>query len=140
MSKSYYYCFLFFFEDLSELKLITSDCTCPGYTQVYECIVVGDFVGTTVWQGTALNCEVGTVINLLHSEFISQEGAFGNCNDGGIVGCSLRIENNRYTSQLGVVVTNDMSGETIECVYDNGATTTEIGNYSINLTSTGNQI
>lgn len=120
--------------------MIASDCACPGYTLIYECSVVGVFVGTTVWQGTALNCEVGTVINLLHSEFISEGGAIGNCNGGAIIGQSLRIENNRYVSQLRVIVSNDMSGETIECVYDNGATTTTIGNYSINLTSTRNQI
>ena len=94
---------------------------------------MGGLGGITVWRGTVFNCEVGAEINLLHSQFVLEQGAFGNCNSGTIRGKSLRIENNRYISQLSVTLSDDMSGETIECVYDDGMTTTIIGNYSINL-------
>lgn len=97
---------------------------------------MGELGGITVWHGTAFNCDVGAdSINLLHSQFVSEEGAFGNCNGGAIRGKSLRIENNRYISQLVVTLSSDMNGETIKCVYDNGRTTTLIGNYSIDLTT-----
>ena len=119
-------------------KLTTSGCVCPDDVQIYECTVVGGLGGITVWRGTAFNCEISLdSINLLHSQFVSEEGAFGNCNDGAIKGKSLRIENNRYISQLIVTLSSDMSGETIECDYDNGRTTTPIGNFSIDLI-TGN--
>ena len=121
---------------VSELrKVTTSDCACPGDNQIYECTVVGGLGGITVWRGTAFNCEVGAEINLLHSQFVLEEGAFGNCNGGAIRGRSLRIENNRYISQLSVMLSSDLSGETIECIYDNGRTITQIGNYSISLTT-----
>ena len=96
---------------------------------------MGGLGGITVWRGTVFNCEVGAEINLLHSQFVLEQGAFGNCNSGTIRGKSLRIENNRYISQLSVTLSDDMSGETVECVYDDGMTTTIIGNYSINLTT-----
>jgi hypothetical protein len=118
-------------------KVTTSDCVCPGDDQIYECTVVGGLGGITVWRGTAFNCEVGAAINLLHSQFVSEEGAFGNCNGGAIRGKSLRIENNKYISQLVVTLSSDMSDESIECVYDNGRTITPIGNFSIDLI-TGN--
>ena len=96
---------------------------------------MGDLNGITVWRGTAFNnnCE----INLLHSQFASEEGAFGNCNGGAIRGRNLRIENDRYVSQLSVssVELSDISGDTIECIYDNGSTVHVIGNYSISLTT-----
>ena len=95
---------------------------------------MGSLGGITVWRGTAFNCEVGAEINLLHSQFVLEEGAFGNCNGGAIRGRSLRIENNRYISQLSVTLSSDNDGETIECVYDDGSTASVIGNYSINLT------
>ena len=115
-------------------KVTTSDCACPDDDQIYECTVVGDLGGITVWQGTAFNCEVGAdSISLLHSQFVSEGGAFGNCNGRAIRGRSLRIENNRYISQLVVTLSSDMNGETIECVHDNGRKRTLIGNYSINL-------
>lgn len=121
---------------VSELrKVTTSDCACPGDDQIYECTVVGDLDGITVWRGTAFNCEVGTEISLLHGQFVLEEGTFGNCNGGAIRGRSLRIENNRYISQFIVTLSSDMNGETIECVYDNGRTTNLIGLYSISLTT-----
>ena len=118
----------------SELRIVTSgNCACSGDDQIYECTVVGGLGGITVWRGTVFNCEVGAEINLLHSQFVLEQGAFGSCNSGAIRGKSLRIENNRYISQLSVTLSDDMSGETIECVYDDGMATTIIGNYSLNL-------
>ncbi len=124
-----------FSNTVSELRKITSsDCICPDDDQIYECTVVGDFGGITVWRGTAFSdCE----INLLHSQYVSREGAFGNCNGRAIRGRSLRIENDRYVSQLSVTPTelsSGINGDTIECNYDDGSVVHTIGNYSISLT------
>ena len=100
---------------------------------------MGDLSGITVWRGTAFSCALGAEINLLHAQFVSTEGAFGNvnCSGGAIRGRSLRIENDRYISQLSVTpLSSDIDGKTIECSYDDGRTVTVIGNHSINL-STG---
>ena len=72
--------------------------------------------GGTIWTGSAFNydCE----IILLHSRF--DTGTSGICNNGAIVGRSLSIEGNSYTSQLNVTVTHDTAGKTIECASDNG--------------------
>ena len=92
--------------------------------------------GATVWRGTALNCTMSDhEIVLLHSRFESNTGTLRICNNGAIVGRSLRVENNSsYTSQLNVTVSSDMIGESIECAHDHGTTDT-IG--SSTLTATG---
>ena len=122
----------------SELRELSEECTCLGYTKIYECAVVGDAIGTTVWQGTAFNCEVGMVINLVHDRFTSAAGAFGSCNDQAIVARSLRVENNRYISQLRVIVSDNLIGKSIKCANDDGVTTTTVGTKLITLT-TGKQ-
>ena len=63
--------------------------------------------GVTVWNGTALEC-ISNEIVLLHRRFNSAYGAYGAygvCNNGSIVGQSLRVEHNFYTSQLNVTLT-----------------------------------
>ena len=61
------------------------------------------------------------------SEFTDQT-----CNNGGIVGRIVRVENGVFTSQLNVTLTSDIVGRSIECAYDNG-TIYKIG--SLNLTT-----
>ena len=81
--------------------------------------------GSTVWTGTAFNCSSSNNdILLLHSHFSSTEGGYGSCNNGAIVGRSLGVEGNYYTSQLNVTVTTDVAGKTVECFYDDGRTAT----------------
>ena len=122
-------------ENNSEL-LLRSSCTCPGYTLTYECRVMGERLGATVWEGSAFNC-LSNEITLLHRQFL--ESARGQCNSGSIVGHSLRIDNGSYlvyTSQLNVTVSSDMIGKSIECFYDDQSGIKEVvGNLNITLSS-----
>ena len=114
--------------------LTIPDChnTCPGHQLLYECTTIG--VGTTVWKGTAfLNQCAGSSILLSHSHFTS--GTMDSCNNGAIVGQSLSAVNNCYTSQLNVTVDASMNGQTVKCVYNNGATESEIGTSTITIIS-----
>ena len=87
-----------------------------------------------MWTGTAFQCRSRSII-LSHSLFQNMDGTEGSCNNGGIVGHSLRaasISNGyAYTSQLNVTVDASMSGETILCVYNDGASENTIGNNTI---------
>ena len=94
-------------------------CTCPGEILTYECTVEG--AGATVWKGSAFNCRsANDGITLLHSRFDLSGGTDGECNNGAIVGRSLRVEDNYYTSLLSVTITPDMTGRSITCIHDNG--------------------
>ena len=109
-----------------------SGCACPGNTLVYECTVMGSYVGTTIWTGSALNC-LSNHIYLFHYRFTQHRTYDFLCNNGAIVARSLSVEDNLYTSQLNVTVAHDMLGETIGCGYDNGSYT----NYQPFLPITG---
>ena len=88
--------------------------------------------GATVWQGTAFDCaSKNNEILLLHNRFETEGGTSEECNNGAIVGRSLRVEGNRYTSQLTVFVSPDMIGGTIDCAVDNGDISTVISSQSI---------
>ena len=82
----------------------------------YECTVTGG--GGTVWTGSAFNCyRYNNEIVLFNSRF--DTGTYGTCNNGAIVGRSLSVDGNNYTSQLNVTITPDIAGKTIECLnYD----------------------
>ena len=98
--------------------LLRSGCICPGDTLSYECTVTGG--GGTVWAGSAFNCyQYGNEIVLFNSHF--DTGTYGMCNNGAIVGRSLSVDGNNYTSQLNVTITPDTAGKTIKCVHDRGA-------------------
>ena len=56
------------------------------------------------------------------------------CNNGDIVGQSLGVQGDNYTSQLNVTITPDMVGKTVMCVYD--ALTGEQGSVMILFTAT----
>ena len=102
---------------------LDDDCICPGDTVTYECTVIGDTGGFTLWMGDFFRCSSGNkVIELIHHQFI-QGGGIPNariCNNGNIAGRLIRIENGSYISQLNVTLTSDIVGRSIECAYDNG--------------------
>ena len=113
---------------------ITSDCTCPGLNVTYECRVMGTDVGITVWRGSAFDC-VGNDIILYHSRFSLAEGAMGQCNEGSILGTSLRLEaGSFYVSQLRVRVSPEVTGKSIECLLDD-INATFIGKVTVNVTT-----
>ena len=96
----------------------------------FECTTAGR--GATVFQGEFLDCSsVPNEIVLLHSRFSTMPA--GTCNDGKVYGHSLSFNDTEacYTSQLHVMVSPDMIGKRIKCINDNGSTTKEIGNFSV---------
>ena len=71
---------------------------------------------------------------MLHRRFCKDQGAFGSCNDGNIVGSSLGFEcANSYTSQLNISLTLDLVGKNIQCIHDNDGNITNVG--QVNITS-----
>ena len=100
--------------DASSLST-TSGCTCP---MTYECTVVGR--GATVWKGSIFDCmSSNNEIILLHDRFSSTVGTKGTCNNEAIVGKSVGVEDNHYTSQLNITaVKAGMIGKTVECIHD----------------------
>ena len=100
---------------------------------ILECSTA-ERVGSTVFQGDLLDCSSSpNEIALLHSRFNMSAGTSGTCNSGKVHGYSLPINSSEpcYTSQLHIIVSPDWIGKSIKCVYDNGTTTEEIGNISI---------
>ena len=111
-----------------------SDCICPGYVITYECTVFGD--GFTVWQGSAFDCPLsGNEILLSHNNF--EDETIRTCNDGAIVGRSVGIMDNYYTSQLAISFTTGLDGRTIECMRVGGTTSAMTIGSSMLLTTTG---
>ena len=112
-------------------------CTCPNDTVllIYECTVMGGFV--TTWRGSAINqyCEdSGGQILLLHSRFGSGSNYFITCSNGTIMGQSVRIENNTYTSRLTITtVSSNILGDTVECAHSQNGMIHIIGNTTIEL-------
>ena len=94
-------------------------CVCPGNKVIYRCTVQGDATGATIWNGTAfLGSCLQDEILLQHHQFTSTGGTTGTCNNGDIVGHSLGVQGDNYTSQLNVTITPDIIGKTIMCAYD----------------------
>ena len=106
------------------------DCACPGHNVIYECTVSG--AGATVWRGEAFDCPD---ITLYFTNTNSPAGE-RECNNGAITGRLIHAqpEEGFYTSQLTVNVSSDTNGTNIECLYDNGATATEVGSSVLTIT------
>ena len=114
-------------------------CTCPGDILTYECTVVSTDHGFTVLRGEPnfTNCmgssEVDKIV-LSHLDFGDGTRDVITCNNHAITGQILRAKNETYTSQFNVTVTAELIGSTIECVSDDGASASVIGNFTINGT------
>ena len=117
--------------------VVLSECACPGGELRLEYTVVG--LGSTVWSGTAFDCPgQGDEILLRHTQF--ESGVEGQCTNGMIIGHSHNRTfdgpNSKFTSQLIIHLpllnaTNTLEGKTVECIYDDGTTTTVTGTYTI---------
>ena len=97
--------------------------------------------GSTVWRGSDFSC-ISQDISLFHADYEST-GAYGECGD--ILGQSVRSDvdvnttNNsttvsHYISRLTVPIKSGTVGRTIECYYDDGATTILIERETVNIT------
>ena len=93
-------------------------CVCPDDKLIYRCTVQGNANGATIWTGTAFSGCPQAAILLSHSLFTPTGGLTANCNNGDIVGQSLGVQGNNYTSQLNITITQDTAGKTIACAYD----------------------
>ena len=95
-----------------------NECVCPGDRLIYRCTTQGNVWGATIWNGTAFKGCHSNEIELYHALFTQPEGSIDTCNNGDIVGQSLGVQGNNYTSQLNVTITPDIAGKTVTCVYD----------------------
>ena len=75
-----------------------------------------------MWQGAQVfDCpDFSNEILLRHNNFGSL--VMGECNAGAIVGRSLRVDGNCYTSQLSIEYSERLNGKNIICAHDNGFT------------------
>ena len=111
--------------------MVTNDCTCQGYNQIYECRVPGE--GATIWNGTAFDCLVtNNEIVLLHSANSTSQRE---CNNGAVTGRLIHADSNSYTSQLTVRVSSEMIGRSISCIHDSGGATNVVGSSLLNITT-----
>ena len=108
--------------------------SCPGDVLTTECTITGD--GTTVWRGTAIQCDYGEII-LIHNRFSGPRYPIATCNDGAIVAQALGVINDSYISQLNVTVSPELNNTTVECWYDNGTTVIFIRSIQITVSATG---
>ena len=99
-----------------------------------ECYVIGS--GSTVLrlQGNSIIC--GEII-LLHSRYSNNISnstkSSAVCNNGAIelVGWSLGVEDNCFTSQLQIKFNDNFAENLVSCIYDNGTDEKVVGNYLI---------
>lgn len=76
----------------------------------------------------------GGQLVLLHNRFMSDVNYSVTCGNDTIVGRSIQVENNSFTSQLTIKVSSDVIGDNIVCAHNN----TDVGNATIFNTTTGN--
>ena len=127
-------CICFYVESgLGYIVITENKCTCETLT--LECNVIG--AGSTVLslRGNSVICDYSSEITLLHSRYNKSNGTSGTtlCNNGAIelVGWSLRVEDNCFTSLLQIKFSNNFAESLVTCIYDDGMTENVVGNYSI---------
>ena len=77
------------------------------------------------------NCEV----TLSHPEFVVPGTVRGVCNEGAVVGYNIGVENNCYISKLDILISPGLNGRTVECIVDDGVTTTVINVSTLSITT-----
>ena len=88
---------------------------------------------STVWTGSAFDCPSTNNMIILSHQF-SADRTYRICNNGAIVARILPVEGN-YTSQLNVTVTSETMGKSVECLHDDGRTSTFL--FSLMIPTTG---
>ena len=87
-----------------------------------------------MWNGTLFNCpSSNNSIILFHTQYISPGGIVRSCNneDVTIVGESIGVNGNNYTSRITVTGSSDLTRAIIKCRYDNGVAIILIMRYMI---------
>ena len=134
-------------EDEMGLELLDGmeECVCPGQSLTYECTVMGELGGMTVWRGSVFDTScTNREISLFRKNFDSTDGIFGECGEivGRIVRDNIKFNGNNsvgyFVSQVSVPVSSNTSGKNIECQYDDGNTVLPVGDMII-LAETGDK-
>ena len=127
----HYYCYGQSLSDVNGSRLIQlNDCTCIGYTQLFECTVFGGF--STIWRSSAFAGCQRNEIQLRHSRYVGKDQPRGECNNGAIVAKGIGVSDGQYTSQLNITFTkdnfmiNDSEAIIIECAHSEGNQTVPI--------------
>lgn len=101
----------------------------------YECTVVGKSTGITIWNGSALSGCTRTEIELVHAEgrYMTEMSCKSDTlaivargisvTSGNITEDDTNSYINLYTSQLQITVIPELTGKSIECVYEDIDTT-----------------
>ena len=107
-------------------------CACPAEVLIFNCTIIGG--GATIWGGSAFICTTNEII-LRHNTF-STEMPSGVCNGGAIIGESVEVQNNCYTSRLRVTVSTGLNNKTVYCLHNTDTgTMTEISEARISVIS-----
>jgi hypothetical protein len=118
---------------LTGLQPEGTQCTCAGDTLIYNCSVMGGI--TTLWRGTAFDCPQGdSAIILCHSQFASNREN-GSCNNGDLVGRSIGVVDDCYTSRLNVRVRESFNNKTVQCAFTSSVGTRTIGESLLSVAS-----
>ena len=92
-------------------------CACSNDILTFNCTIIGG--GITQWSGTAFDCEHNlNEILLLHENFDDPGGTDGTCNNGQIVGRSVSVIENCYTSQVSVTTSAELNNKTVRCIHN----------------------
>ena len=134
-------CSMLLFAANNELQIPPNvTCACPNEVLTFTCTTVGS--GATIWSGSAFQCSTGEII-LRHNAFAGESPQSGNCED--IVGESVGVQGNCYTSRLHVPVSAEVTNRTVRCLYNSDTTTLidEVqisvitGNLTVSIVHTG---
>ena len=89
----------------------------------------------TRWKGTTFDCPLDdSEITLRHSQFASNQDV-GICNSGDLVGHSVGVVNDCYTSQLNVTVRESFNNKTVQCAFTSSVGTRIIGESIVRVAS-----
>ena len=85
-----------------------------------------------MWRRSFFNCpSENNEIAFRHSQFVA--GATESCTNGAIIGQSLSSDNGQFISQLSIMVSPDIIGQTLTCEHDDGSRILLIG--SVKMTA-----
>ena len=106
-------------------------CLFPGDMITYECTAVGNGTVNVLWRGSALRCPNDNIEIIL--PLFYQMNTTNTCNNGTISGKIVRVNNGTFTSQLNVILTDEIIGKGLVCAYDHGITDSEVTVGSLNI-------
>ena len=92
-------------------------------TWIFECSVMG--TGFTIWNGSVFHCpSSNNKIILFHTRYNMTGGIERSCNNEQvmILGQSIGVSKNVYTSRITITSKSELIRQSIECRYDDGNT------------------